>query len=81
MANEIEIDSYKDFEMKFNYRTADRCCANCKHGENEYDGCCTCRHRERFDLGRDADSRIMSYNVMQCNVCDAWEAKEVNNGK
>ena len=76
MASEIEINSTKDFEKKFNYRTADRCCANCKHGENEYEGGATCHHVERFDFGRDADIRIMSYNVLQCDVCDAWEAKE-----
>lgn len=71
-----EINSVEDFERVFNYRMADRCCANCKHGENEYEGCATCHHRERFDFGRDNDTRVMSYNALQHFVCDAWERKE-----
>lgn len=71
-----EINSPEDFEKKFNYRTADRCCVNCKYGESEWEGGGTCHHPERFDFGRDDDTRIMSYNVLQCDVCDAWEKKE-----
>ena len=71
-----EINCAEDFERKYNYRLAERCCANCKHGENGYEGCATCRHPERFDFGRHNDFRIRAYNVNQSDVCDAWEKSE-----
>ena len=71
-----DINSMKDFEDKFHYRVAERCCGNCAHGGLEYEGGGTCHHPERFDYGHDDDCRISSYNVMQCCVCDAWKKKD-----
>ena len=70
----------EDFERAFHVRLADRCCANCKHGESEYEGCATCRHPFRNDGGKDYEageraSKVYSYNSMQHEVCDLWEQK------
>ena len=73
---EGEINSFRDFEKKYNYRVAGKCCGSCKHGELEYEGNCTCHHPARFDFGRDNDQRIMSYNAVLCCVCDAWEKSD-----
>ena len=72
----------EDFEVAFHVRLAARCCANCKHGKNEYDGYATCFHPKRNDGGRDYEagettSKWSSYNTWQNSVCDLWEK---NNG-
>ena len=79
-----QIMCKKDFDDVFHVRVADRCCANCKHGENEYEGGATCRHPKRNDGGHDYEegittSKWYSYNTMQCDVCDLWEGKEGGN--
>lgn len=75
-----EIMCSEDFERAFHVRLAEKCCANCKHGECEYEGCATCRHPERNDDGYTYEqgelaSKYYSYNAHQCDVCDLWEAK------
>ena len=76
-----EILCCEDFEVAFHVRLAEKCCANCKHGECEYEGCATCMHPKRNDGGKDyqlgvTTSKWYSYNAMQFNVCDLWECKE-----
>ena len=60
------------FDEKYNYRRAERCCSNCKHGEPNFDGEAKCFHPER-PLG--ANGKHMEYVSEDC-VCDAWEKKE-----
>ncbi|MBO7686727.1 MAG: hypothetical protein J6V72_10095 [Kiritimatiellae bacterium] len=57
--------TWKDFEKAYNFREADKCCANCKHGEVEYEGECTCNHPL-------IDKYECSGNMIN-NVCDLWE--------
>lgn len=74
-----EITCCEEFERMFNVRLAEKCCANCKHGEREYEGCATCKHPKRNDTEywyKDEDTLPYApYNVKQFNVCDLWEAK------
>lgn len=74
-----EIMCSEDFERIFNVRLAEKCCANCKHGEIEYEGDATCIHPNRNDTGcwakEDATLPYQTFNVMQSNVCDLWEAE------
>lgn len=70
----------EDFEKCFNWRTAEKCCANCKHGEGEYEGYATCYHPKRNDGGYaykegELVSKCFPYNTHKCDVCDLWEAK------
>ena len=75
------IMSIEDFDRTFHTRLADKCCANCKHGECEYEGGATCRNPKRNDGGYlyekgEPSSKYFSYNTMQCDVCDLWEKEE-----
>lgn len=70
-----EIMCCEDFERTFKVRVADKCCANCKYSDNEYEGFATCRHPKRNDGGED-ESSYYSYNAHQWEVCDLWEAKK-----
>ena len=68
----------EDFDRIFNVRLAE-CCANCKYGECEYEGCATCSHPKRNDGGYadeegELASKYYSYNAHQWEVCDLWEA-------
>lgn len=71
----------KDFDAVFHVRLAPRCCANCKHGDNEFEGGATCYHPNRNDGGYsyeegEVTSKWHCYNTMQNFVCDLWEEKE-----
>lgn len=75
-----EIMCAEDFDRVFNVRLAEKCCANCKHGDCEYEGEATCSHPKRNDGGQSYEEgelaqKYYSYNACQCNVCDLWEAK------
>ncbi len=77
----MKIMCEADFDKALNVRLADKCCANCKHGENEYEGGATCSHPERNDGGNyyengECARKVWEYNTMQGYVCDGWEAKE-----
>jgi hypothetical protein len=65
------------FEKKYNYRVAEKCCMNCKHGEPEYEGEATCCHPEREVPveGNPGEVYIDRHNCDLCHVCDAWERK------
>ena len=65
-----KIMCMEDFDTTFHVRLADKCCANCKHGEYECEGGATCRNPKRNDGG------YLYYNTLQCNVCDLWEKEE-----
>ena len=69
---EYEVDAA--FEKKYNWRTADRCCLNCKHGEPEYEGVATCSHPERA-YEKNGEIYISRHNTSCHRVCDAWEMK------
>lgn len=80
-----EIMCAEDFVRIFNVRLAEKCCANCKYGDCEYEGGATCRHHKRNDGGwlyekGEVSQKYYSYNVCQCNVCNLWEAKGENDG-
>lgn len=74
----------EDFAREFHVRLADKCCANCKHGENECEGEATCMHPKRNDTGYWAEEDVtlpyQAFNVIQSNVCDLWEPKGKNDG-
>ena len=75
-----EIMCAEDFDHIFNVRLSEKCCANCKHGDREFEGEATCSHPKRNDGGRayeegELAQKYYSYNARQCNVCDLWEAK------
>lgn len=77
----MKIMCEADFDKAFHVRLADKCCANCKYGKNEYEGGATCSHPSRNDGGNDYEkgecsSKVWKYNTMQSCVCDGWEAKE-----
>ena len=57
--------TWEDFKTKYHLRDADRCCANCKHGDVQYDGECSCDH----PLCQDS---IMAGEWTH-SVCDLWE--------
>ena len=63
--------NWKDFEKAYNFRVSEKCCANCKHGEIEYEGECTCVHPI-------IDKHECSGNMIH-NGCDLWERKAVRN--
>ena len=70
--NQYEIDIA--FEKKYNYRVAEKCCLNCKHGHPEYEGEASCTHPERtYEEGGIVEQG--NYNCSCHNVCDAWERK------
>lgn len=52
----------EQFMVDNHFREADKCCANCKFGENGWEGEATCHH----------PSLIGENYVMQHNVCDSW---------
>lgn len=84
--NDNKIMCAEDFEKCFNVRLAEKCCANCKHGECEYEGYVTCRHHKRNDGGYAYESgelayKICTYNSSKCYVCDQWEAKSKSKRK
>lgn len=66
----------EDFDKAFHLRLAERCCANCKHGEREFEGGATCCHPKRNDGGESLMYKWFLYNTSQCNVCDLWEGGE-----
>lgn len=70
--NQYETDLA--FEQKYNYRVAEKCCLNCKHGEPEYEGEASCTHPER-DYEEGGETMTGYYNCDLCHVCDAWERK------
>ena len=70
-----ELEADQAFEKKYNFRMAERCCLNCKHGAPEYDGAATCDHPERAYKDDDGKMRMGCYNCSAHNVCNAWEMK------
>lgn len=58
--------TWSEFETKFHLRTADKCCENCKHGRDGYEGECSCEHPYVKD---ELAGRWMS------DVCDLWERR------
>jgi hypothetical protein len=58
-----------------NYRTADKCCCNCKHFDSGYEGEGDCRillklKKEKQDIKND----IWVYaTISDYNLCDLWE--------
>ena len=53
----------QEFEKKYNYRMADKCCGCCRHGDSEADGECACKHPDRDGYGL----------TDQCCICDEFE--------
>jgi len=57
-----------EFKKKFNLRTCEKCCSNCKHGHDLMDeGMSECTHPKM-----DGDTIITAME----DVCDVWEGKE-----
>ena len=58
-----------EFSEKYHVRQTDKCCDNCKHGEDDYDGCAKCRHPYLDDGGSGFSGACDN------SVCDLWEAR------
>lgn len=61
--------TWAEFKERHNFRLADKCCANCKHGSVGYEGECDCEHPLI-----DSDERWLLGNMID-DVCDLWERK------
>lgn len=61
--------TWEEFQKAHNFRAAEKCCANCKHGEVGYEGECGCFHPLI-----DTDDRPWYGNMIN-DVCDLWEQK------
>lgn len=57
--------THTQFDDEKNLQYVDRCCANCAHGEDMYDGSATCLHPDRNGPG----------TVLLHQVCDGWKSK------
>lgn len=57
--------TWEEFEKAYNFREADKCCANCKHGRVGYEGECSCVHPFVFH-------QKLTGNMVH-NVCDLWD--------
>ena len=57
--------TWRDFQEKYHFRCAEKCCENCKHGEGDYDGDAHCHHPL---VEEDRSAGGCDY----C-VCDLWE--------
>ena len=63
--------TWDEFEKKYHFRQAERCCENCAFGNPGYEGECDCEHPCLTASGA---------NGRYCNdVCDLWE-KEARHG-
>ena len=58
--------TWQEFKVAHNFRTADRCCENCKHGLVGWEGECDCRHPL-------LDDYIGCKGETISDVCDLWE--------
>ena len=56
-----------DFKKAHKFQMAEQCCANCKHGEEGYEGECGCIHPLV-----DPDEIWQSGGTI-ADVCDLWE--------
>lgn len=79
--DKTKIMCNEDFKKCFNWRIAEKCCENCKHGEEECDAYITCHHPKRNDGGYayeegETASKFYTYNSKRHMVCDLWETKE-----
>lgn len=54
------------FRARYRVRSAERTCGNCKHCEEEDDGCCVCKHPDLC-----GNPIFTPANT----VCDAWEGR------
>lgn len=61
--------TWREFQKAHNFRAAEKCCANCKHGEVGYEGECSCFHPLI-----DTDEHLWSGNMVN-DVGDLWERK------
>ena len=59
--------TWREFQETHNFRITEKCCMTCKHGLEDYDGECDCRHPLI-----DADDRWRATDTI-ANVCDLWE--------
>lgn len=64
--------TWDEFKTAYNFREAEKCCANCKHGELDSDWeACKCLHPLIED-----DYGWRNHGGMINSVCDLWEMKE-----
>lgn len=77
MKEEWEIRD--EFEKNNHLRLADKCCGNCKHGEDDWEGASNCKHPslEYYDEFME-EKQYANIGAMQCKVCDKWEKREGN---
>jgi hypothetical protein len=61
--------TWEEFEKAHNFRLAEKCCFNCKHGDVQYEGECGCDHPLVKDEGPSWTGGSIA------DVCDLWEKK------
>lgn len=66
-ADHCDLDD--EFNRKHHLRTAEKCCANCMHGDPDFEGEVRCSHPKR---GYKPCERVR-LNTMWDYVCDLWE--------
>ena len=64
--------TWHEFKEAHHLRMADRCCLNCEHGREDYDGESYCHH-PAIEEGRYSRSNWS-------DVCDMWEKKKEEGG-
>ena len=60
-----------EFDRKYHLRLSEKCCANCMHGDPDFEGEARCSHPKR---GYKPGERVR-LNTECDNVCDLWESK------
>lgn len=65
LADSVMKVEWKGFKRRYNVRTAEKCCATCKHGLEGHEGECCCKHPYVEDRP--------SSDCMINSVCDLWE--------
>lgn len=63
--------TWDEFKTAYNFRVAEKCCENCKHGEVDWEGACNCLHPLIDD-----DDGWRYHSGMISSVCNLWEMKK-----
>lgn len=62
--------TWDDFKAAYNFRMAEKCCENCKHGWEDFEGECYCQNPKLDEIGCYRNRGMVN------NVCDLWERRE-----
>lgn len=69
----MEYEVVDKFKADNHFRMADKCCSNCKFGEDDYEGCAICHHPSLDFTDDDGEQDHAHLGAYQEDVCDLWE--------